>query len=67
MPAKRKGPETSEAAPKRAPTPRQAKVGTSDSGAYTTASKYVKDVHLHNSLDEPITTDFKLTHQLSES
>jgi hypothetical protein len=53
MPAKRKGPETSEAAPKRAPTPRQAKVG--------------KDVHLHNSLGEPITTDFKLTHQLSES
>ena len=42
-----KGSKAPEATNKRDPTPRQATVGTSNSGTYTTASKYVRDVHHH--------------------
>jgi hypothetical protein len=52
-------------APKR--PQRAAKVGKSDPGAYSAASKYVKDVHLHDYSDGPNTTDFKLTHPLSDN
>lgn len=50
-----KGSKTAKAseAPKRASAPRAAKVGTNDPGACSAASKYVKDVHLHESSDEP--------------
>jgi hypothetical protein len=46
MPPK-KGSKASEA-PKRSPIQRAAKVGTGDPGAYSAASRQVKDVHLQD-------------------
>jgi len=51
-------------APKR--PQRAAKVGKSNPGAYSAASKYVEDVRLLDYSGKPDTMDPKLTHSLSD-